>query len=49
MNCKIITTEKDFVRIDNENFSKIKFVKSELNIQDEDKLIAAILKLNEKY
>ena len=28
---------------------KIKFVKSELNIQDEDKLIAAILKLNEKY
>ena len=49
MNCKIITTEKDFVRIDNENFSKIKFVKSELNIQDEDKLIAAILKLNERY
>jgi tetraacyldisaccharide 4'-kinase len=49
MKCKIITTEKDFVRIDNENFSKIKFVKSELNIQDEDKLIAAILKLNEKY
>ena len=38
LNCKIITTEKDFLRLNENNVSKIKFIKSELNIIDEEKL-----------
>ena len=45
--CKIITTEKDFLRIKNNNFNQIKVIKSELFIQDEEKLINDIFKLNE--
>ena len=47
LNCKIITTEKDFLRIRNNNLNEIKFIKSELFINDEDKLINDIFKLNE--
>ena len=43
LNCKVITTEKDFLRIENLNTNKIKFVKSELQIIDEDKLINSII------
>ena len=43
LNCKIITTEKDFLRIKNKNLKKIKFIKSELYIENEKKLINAIL------
>ncbi len=39
LNCKIITTEKDFLRLNENNSGKIKFIKSELNIIDEEKLI----------
>ena len=42
LNCKIITTEKDFLRLNGNNDSKIKFIKSELNIIDEEKLIKSI-------
>ena len=42
LNCKIITTEKDFLRLNEKNDSKIKFIKSELNIIDEEKLIKFI-------
>ena len=42
-NCKIITTEKDFQRIDKEKIKNIKFIKSELLIKDEQKLIEVIL------
>ena len=42
LNCKIITTEKDFFRLNVNNNSKIKFIKSELNIIDEEKLIKSI-------
>ena len=42
LNCKIITTEKDFLRLNRNNDSKIKFIKSELNIIDEEKLIKFI-------
>ena len=42
LNCKIITTEKDFLRLNEKNDSKIKFIKSELNIIDEEKLIKSI-------
>ena len=43
LNCKIITTEKDFLRLNKKNSSKIKFIKSELNIIDEEKLIRSII------
>jgi tetraacyldisaccharide 4'-kinase len=42
LNCKIITTEKDFLRLNANNDRKIKFIKSELNIIDEEKLIKSI-------
>ncbi len=42
LNCKIITTEKDFLRLNENYYSKIKFIKSELNIIDEEKLIKSI-------
>ena len=42
LNCKIITTEKDFLRLNEKNDSKIKFIKSELKIIDEEKLIKFI-------
>ena len=42
LNCKIITTEKDFLRLNGNNDRKIKFIKSELNIIDEEKLIKCI-------
>ena len=42
LKCKIITTEKDFLRLNGNNDRKIKFIKSELNIIDEEKLIKSI-------
>ena len=42
-NCKIITTEKDYKRLDREKIKNIKFIKSELLIKDEQKLIKVIL------
>tara|TARA_B100001057_G_scaffold261031_1_gene261231 strand:+ start:190 stop:1125 length:936 start_codon:yes stop_codon:yes gene_type:complete len=42
-NCKIITTEKDYLRIDNINNSEIKCLKSELKILEEDKILSAII------
>ncbi len=45
LNCEIITTEKDYLRLNNKNLNKIKFIKSELNLINEDKLIQNIIKL----
>ena len=42
LNCKIITTEKDFLRLNENNDREIKFIKSELNIIDEEKFIKSI-------
>jgi len=42
-NCKIITTEKDYLRLQKNHINQIKFVKSELQIIDEQKLIDTIL------
>ena len=42
MNYKIITTEKDFLRLDDKNKNKIKYIKSDLQIKDEEKLIESI-------
>jgi len=41
--CKIITTEKDYLRINNKYLSEIKFVKSELQIVDEEKFSKFLL------
>ena len=43
LNCKVITTEKDYMRIRNNNINEIKYIKIELHIIDEDKLINAII------
>ena len=45
LNCKIITTEKDYLRINVEkkSLSNINFIKSELKIIDEKKLIECII------
>jgi tetraacyldisaccharide 4'-kinase len=43
INCKIITTEKDYLRLGSNNIDEIKFIKTELHIVDEDKLINAIV------
>ena len=44
MNCKIITTEKDYLRFNGDKIDKINFIKSDLKIIDEDKLISTIFK-----
>ena len=38
-NCKIITTEKDFLRLNNPKLTEIKFIKTDLKILDEKKLL----------
>ena len=44
LNCKILTTEKDYLRLkNNKNSYKIKYIKSELKIIDEEKLIKSIM------
>jgi len=44
LNSKIITTEKDYIKISDAHKSEIKFVKSELKIEDEKKLLNSIMK-----
>ena len=44
LNSKIITTEKDYIKISDAHKSEIKFVKSELKIKDEKKLLNSIMK-----
>ena len=43
LNCKIITTEKDYLRMTNMNLSEIKFIKSDLKIIEQDKLIKSLI------
>ena len=43
LNCKILTTEKDFLRINFPDKNKLKFLKSELKIIDEEKLIKFLI------
>ena len=45
LKCKILTTEKDVMRLENKNLDKIKFIKSNLQILDEEKFCNSILKL----
>ena len=43
LNCKIITTEKDYLRLDYDNLNNIKFIKSKLQIINEEEFIGMIL------
>ena len=43
LKCEIITTEKDYQRLENINSEKIKILKSELKIIDENKFIKSII------
>ncbi len=43
LKCEIITTEKDFLRLNDFDKSRIKVMKSELKILDENKLIKSII------
>ena len=49
LKCEILTTEKDFIRIDHPNRNKFKFLKSELKLIDEEKLIKAIIQKYEIF
>ena len=42
-NCKVITTEKDYYRLDKKYHESIKFIKSELKLDDEEKLVKILL------
>ena len=45
LNCKILTTEKDYFRINKSYWKNIKFVKSKLVFTNEEKLIDTIIKI----
>ena len=45
LNCKIITTEKDYERLGKLKTNEIKYIKSELKIVDEEKLIKSLINL----
>ena len=46
---KIITTEKDYLRLDSFDKTEISFIKSTLEILDEKKFTQTLIDLNEKY
>ena len=43
LNCKIITTEKDYLRLENIKSDKIQFVKSQIKIFDESRFLSAVI------
>ena len=43
LNSKIVTTEKDYLRIKSENLSQIKYIKSELKIMNEDEFFKSLI------
>jgi len=47
-NAHIITTEKDYLRLENFNRNEIFYVKSSLDILDEESFTNKLIKLNEK-
>jgi tetraacyldisaccharide 4'-kinase len=47
-NAHIVTTEKDYLRLENFNRNEIFYVKSSLNISDEESFTNKLIKLNEK-
>ncbi len=47
LNCKIITTEKDFMRLKKENYDNIQYIKVELQILNEEKFLKNLSKIYE--
>jgi len=47
-NAHIITTEKDYLRLENLNRNEILYVKSSLDVSDEKNLTNKLIRLNEK-
>ena len=47
LNCKILTTEKDFLRLKDNNSNEIKFIKSELKINNENDFLNILSDLYE--
>ena len=47
LNCKILTTEKDFLRLKSNNSNEIKFIKSELKINNENDFLNILSDLYE--
>ena len=47
LNCKILTTEKDFLRLKDNNSNEIKFIKSELKINNENNFLNILSDLYE--
>ena len=43
LNCKVVTTEKDYYRLNEKYHENIKFIKSELKLDDEEKLVKILL------
>ena len=43
LECQIITTEKDYFRLQNNNLDKFKIIKSELKIIDEDNFVKSLI------
>jgi tetraacyldisaccharide 4'-kinase len=48
LNAKILTTEKDYLRLDTLDKAEVSFIKSSLEILDEKNLLQTIIDLNEK-
>ena len=44
LDCKVVTTEKDYLRLENNKMDEIKIIRSELKIINEERLINTILK-----
>ncbi len=47
LNCKILTTEKDFIRLKNYMTDNIRFISTRLQILDEKKLLTTLSKIHE--
>ena len=45
LKCKIITTEKDFLRLQPKNYNEINFIKSKLEIQNEAEFLQSLTKI----
>ena len=45
LECKIITTEKDFLRLQPKNYNEINFIKSKLEIQNETDFLQSLTKI----
>ena len=48
LNCQVLTTEKDYLRLTVKDLNQINYIKSELKITNEENFINSVL-LNEIY